>query len=46
MQKPGNFQKMKLYSRAAVRLRKNLARLTGFEPVAYCLEGSYSIQLS
>ena len=23
-----------------------LARLTGFEPVAYCLEGSYSIQLS
>ena len=23
-----------------------VARLTGFEPVAYCLEGSYSIQLS
>ncbi len=26
--------------------RSPLARLTGFEPVAYCLEGSYSIQLS
>ena len=46
MQKPGNYRKMKQYSKAAVRLRKKLARLTGFEPVAYCLEGSYSIQLS
>ncbi len=23
-----------------------MARLAGFEPAAYCLEGSYSIQLS
>ena len=27
-------------------VRSPLARLTGLEPVAYCLEGSYSIQLS
>ena len=26
--------------------RFGMARLTGFEPVTYCLEGSYSIQLS
>ena len=29
-----------------IRFRSSLVFLTGFEPVAYCLEGSCSIQLS
>ena len=28
------------------RFFSKLARLIGFEPMTYCLEGSYSIQLS
>ncbi len=27
-------------------VKSKLARLIGFEPMTYCLEGSYSIQLS
>ncbi len=40
------FNRLSYTHHIGVPQQDDLARLTGFEPVAYCLEGSYSIQLS